>query len=356
MSISIREYTPSDAEAVARMWNESGKGWPDGWSRVPTSDDYWLDELGQLDPLAIYLAVEDDTVVAYCELNEDSERGDVAWLDLVNVHPSAWNRGVGRDLVRRAVDLAVARRYRKLDLSTWSGNFRAVPLCKKCGFFWRPDTAVRMENYLPLLHTFAQCAAFFSRHDWYKTLRRSLAVVPDDETRGNVRGYSYHWEAEARSLPSSSIASSTVLPRWRRMGSPWGCRSTARFLIAGRQGTAYVTLTNKEQGPLDALIVARGIGLEGGVESRLALAETAHIQIPVRAVSVSTGIVPYVEAVIALDDQFVTLRGSIPILPAISVATIPTPSASHPVFRSRSGCCSPTTWKNRDAAGRRAAC
>ncbi len=323
MSISIREYTPSDAEAVAKMWNESGAGWPDGWSRVPTSDDFWLDEIHQLDPLAIYLAVEDETVVAYCELNEDSERGDVAWLDLVNVHPSAWNRGVGRDLVRRAVELAVARRYRRLDLSTWSGNFRAVPLYKKCGFFWRPDTAVRMENYLPLLQTYAQCAAFFSRHDWYKTLRRSLAVVPDDDVRGNVRGYHYHWEEgdDVLSVFVDRVIDGVAALETGEFAA--GVSFDSPVLISGRQGTAYVTLTNKGHAPIDALVVARGIGLEGGVERRLKLDETAHIQMPVRAGTAAAGTTPFVEAVIALGDQFVFLRGSVPVLPAISVATDP---------------------------------
>src|SRR4051794_22601050 len=31
-------------------------------------------------------------------LSEDSERPEVIRLDLINVHPSAWSRGVGRDL------------------------------------------------------------------------------------------------------------------------------------------------------------------------------------------------------------------------------------------------------------------
>jgi GNAT superfamily N-acetyltransferase len=267
VSISIREYTSSDAEAVARMWNESGAGWPDGWSRVPTSDDYWLDEIGQLDPLAIYLAVEDDAVVAYCELNEDSERGDVAWLDLVNVHPSAWNRGVGRDLVRRAVELAISRRYRRLDLSTWSGNFRAVPLYKKCGFFWRPDTAVRMENYIPLLHTLPLCAAFFARHNWYKTLRRSLVVAPDDEMRGNVRGYNYRWEADGELLAVfvDRLIDGVAAVETNEFAA--SASFDSQVLIAGQQGAAYVTLTNKSGDPLDVLVVARGVGLEGGVGS-----------------------------------------------------------------------------------------
>jgi GNAT superfamily N-acetyltransferase len=336
VSISIREYSPSDAEAVARMWNESGVGWPDGWSRVATSDEYWLDEIDQLDPLAIYLAVEDDRVVAYCELNEDSERADVAWLDLINVHPSAWSRGVGRDLVRRAVQLATARGYRRMDLSTWSGNFRAVPLYKKCGFFWRPGTAVHMENYLPLLQSVPQCAAFFARHDWYKSMRRDLAVAQDDERGGNIRGYRYRWEAGDDMLEvfvDRLIDGVAALET-----NDFALRTSfdGEVLIAGRAARACWTLTNKGERPLDIVLVARGHGLAGNVERRICLESVATVELPVRVDTTSSTTTPFVEAVIAIGDQFVTLRGSLPVLPAVSVATDPdtislTPRVPQPV-------------------------
>jgi ribosomal protein S18 acetylase RimI-like enzyme len=336
VSISIRDYSASDAEAVARMWNESGVGWPDGWSRVPASDDYWLDEIGQLDPLAIYLAIEDDRVVAYCELNEDSERGDVAWLDLINVHPAAWNRGVGRDLVRRAVALAVTRGYRRLDLSTWSGNFRAVPLYKKCGFCWRPDSAVHMENYLPLLHSVPVCAAFFARHDWYKSMRRTLAVTPDDEQRGQVRGYSYRWEADGDQLGVFVDRRIDGLAAVETNDFAVSASFDSEVLIAGQHGLAYVTLTNKTQVPLDVVLVARGHGLAGSCERRLQLRDTEHIEVPVRALAAESAAVPYVEAVIAIGGEFITLQSSVPVVPAISVATDPdtislTPGSPQPM-------------------------
>lgn len=323
MNISIREYTPADAEAVARMWNESGVGWPDGWSRVPTSDEYWLDELAQLDPLAIYLAVEDDRVVAYCELNEDSERADVAWLDLINVHPSAWSRGVGRNLVRRAIDVAIARGYRRLDLSTWSGNFRAVPLYKKCGFFWRPGSTVHMENYLPLLHSVPRCAAFFAKHDWYRSMRRKLQVTPDDERRGHVRGYQYEWEAEGEILSVFVDRLIDGIAALETEQYAVAASFDSDVLIAGQTATACWTLTNKGKKPIDVVLVAHGHGLSGALEQRIALRDSAEVRLPVRVDTLSSGATPFVEAVIAIGDQFVTLRSSVPILPAISVATDP---------------------------------
>ncbi len=336
MAIIIREYTPADAEAVARMWNESGVGWPDGWSRVATSDEYWQDELRQLDPLAVYLAVEDDRVVAYCEINEDSESAEIAWLDLINVHPSAWSRGVGRDLVRRAVTLAINRGYTRMDLSTWSGNFRAVPLYKKCGFCWRPGTYVRMENYLPLLYKVPVCAAFFSRHDWYRTLRRSLAVHPDDEHDGHVRGYHYRWEAAEEMLAVfvDRLIGGVAALETTAFAVQAGFESDT--LIAGQQGMAWWSVRNKTGSPMDVVLVAQGRGLDGAVERRLPVADLARIEMPIRVESSSQGTPPFVEAVIALGSHFVTLRSSVPVLPAISVATDPdtislTPHVPHPV-------------------------
>ncbi len=333
MSIVIREYTPADAEALARMWNESGAGWPDGWSRVPTSDEYWLDELRQLDPLAIYLAVEDDRVVAYCELNEDSESAEIIWLDLINVHPSAWSRGVGRDLVRRAVSLAIARGYRRMDLSTWSGNFRAVPLYKKCGFFWRPDTFVRMENYLPLLHTVQPCAAFFARHDWYRTMRRTLAVAPDDERSNHIRGYRYRWEADGEILAVfvDRLIDGVAAIETNEYAIQAGFDSET--LIAGQQGVAWWTVRNKGEGDLDLVLVARGQGLQGSLERRLLVRDTVKVELQVRAESSVHGTPPHVEAVLAINGQFVTLRSSVPVQPAISVATDPDTIGLMPAVR-----------------------
>jgi len=323
VGITIREYTPGDAEALARMWNESGVGWPDGWSRVPTSDDYWLDEVAQLDPLAIYLAVEDDRVVAYCELNEDSERAEVIWLDLINVHPSVWSRGVGRDLVRRGVALAIARGYRRMDLSTWSGNFRAVPLYKKCGFFWRPGTVVHMENYLPLLHTIPPCAQFFARHDWYRTMRRALAVTEDDERNGHIRGYHYRWEADGETL---AVFVDRLIDGVAAIETDRYAIQTAfesETLIAGQTGTARWTILNKGEGDLDVVLVARGHGLHGSLERRLRVRETEQVSLAVRAEQSLEVPQPYVEAVVAINGQFLTLRGSVPVQPALSVATDP---------------------------------
>src|SRR6266542_3087210 len=204
----IREYRDADAEAVARMWRESSSAWPGGG---PGGGDHStaarvMQDQRDLNTLATFIAFLPDPengeerAVGYCSLFEYTAERDTAYVGTLSAHPDWHGKGVGRDLLRVALERSVALGYSRLDLNTWAGNLKAVPLYKKSGYFWVPDTTVKMENYLPLIFRIPAAQEFFRRADWYRDFQRDLSVREDDEKVGKIGVYVYAWEQEGRRL------------------------------------------------------------------------------------------------------------------------------------------------------------
>lgn len=198
----IREYRDADAEAVALMWRESASVWPGGGpsggehssaARV-RQEQRDLNTLATFIAYAPYPADAGERAVGYCSLFEQPGNASAAYVGTLSAHPEWHGKGIGRDLLKAALARTVALGYSRLDLNTWAGNLKAVPLYKKCGYFWVPDTSVRMENYLPLIFRLAPVRAFFQHADWYRDFQRDLSVTPDEEKQGQVEVYTYAWE------------------------------------------------------------------------------------------------------------------------------------------------------------------
>jgi hypothetical protein len=58
---------------------------------------------------------------------------------------------------------------------------KAVPLYKKTGFFWVPETMVYMQNYMPSLLGMKEFLDFLEGEDWYRSFERALLVEQDVE-------------------------------------------------------------------------------------------------------------------------------------------------------------------------------
>src|SRR5581483_1269547 len=190
----IREYAEDDAEAVARMWRESASAWPGGG---PSGGEHSTaarvrQEQRDLNTLATLIAWQRDPAsgeeraVGYCSLFEYTAEAGAAYIGTLSVHPAFQGQGIGRDLLKVALERTVALGYTRLDLHTWAGNLKAVPLYKKSGYFWVPQTSVKMENYLPLIFRLGPAQAFFREADWYRNFVRDLSVRPDEEQLGKL--------------------------------------------------------------------------------------------------------------------------------------------------------------------------
>lgn len=253
----IRDYRDEDAAAVARMWRESASAWPGGGpgGGEHATEGRVRQEQRDLNTLGTFIAWAPDPAggparaVGYCSLFEQPNEAAASYVGTLSAHPDWHGRGIGRDLLKAALVRTVALGYSRVDLNTWGGNLKAVPLYKKSGYFWVPETSVRMENFLPLIFRLAPAQDFFAHADWYRDFRRDLALAPDEEKRGTLQVYTYAWEAGERrlkvtvdrasrgvvGLETEAFAVSCAVDDHRL---PAGGRREARWRVEGRGGPA----------------------------------------------------------------------------------------------------------------------
>ena len=184
-----------DAEALAKMWNESDDQWPGSFTggvpmTVESVTRWYRDE----DALDVMIWTNDaGDIAGYCSLQRETEEESVGYVHVLNVHPAYQKRSLGRRFLTTAVERCVKLGLRRLDLHTWPGNLKAVPLYKKTGFFWVPDTDVFMMNFVPAALQSPCAEPYFARHDWYATFDRQLAQVEDDERWWGMKVFTYRW-------------------------------------------------------------------------------------------------------------------------------------------------------------------
>ncbi|HEY8741873.1 MAG TPA: GNAT family N-acetyltransferase [Chloroflexota bacterium] len=260
----ITEFRPEDAAAVAAMFNGSSEGWPDGFGDgTPWTVDMVLDMQSSRQPLATFLSWEGEDVAGYCSFYEyPGEVGLAGYVGLLNAATRFHGRGHGRDLLKAALQRCLDLGYRRVDLHTWQGNMKAVPLYKKSGYFWVPESSVHMENYLPLLLRIPALADFWAQADWYQTQVRQLAVQEDLFLDGKMRVYPYEFRSGNRFVKATIDATARGLTaleteRWRI-----ACRVDDRHLVIGRSRTVYWEVENRSGQPLNlTLLATAGPGL-----------------------------------------------------------------------------------------------
>ncbi|HPS60468.1 MAG TPA: GNAT family N-acetyltransferase [Candidatus Cloacimonas sp.] len=198
--ISIVEYDSIYAQAIAEMWNNSSDGWN---GRVFNStEEKVLQQESGTKYLNLYLAVESEKVVGYVKLTRYPEEKGVAYIEMLSVLPSYQGKGIGRELVQKCILRAAELGYERIDLFTWPANLKAVPLYKKCGFFWeRMDSqATHLMNFLPGLLNNDLLKPYWNNFDWYKNLIRELKIEPDGRTENGFDFYDYLWEKEGKRI------------------------------------------------------------------------------------------------------------------------------------------------------------
>ncbi|MGG1475039.1 GNAT family N-acetyltransferase [Brevibacillus agri] len=198
-SISIVLYRPELAAAVADMWNASRDSWGGGNS-ITTAEQIRQEE-AHSDALAVYLALDGETVVGYCSLAEYREDTGALYIPLLNVRPEYHGKKVGRMLLARALDKTVELGWPRLDLYTWAGNTKAVPLYKKFGFFWEDrDDSTHLMNMMPTVLRTEAIAHYFEELDWYRDSAREIVVEPDGRKENGFDYFTYSWTKGEKSL------------------------------------------------------------------------------------------------------------------------------------------------------------
>jgi len=143
--VKLRPALESDAEAICRIrvsaWQAAYKKFMPG-SFLDTLDpltniDSWREKLAQaIDGGIVSVADVDGSTVAFSVVGAPrypvSERCTELWA--LNVHPDFWRQGIGRALVRRAIDTASLIGSQRLELWCIRGNLPARAAYENCGF------------------------------------------------------------------------------------------------------------------------------------------------------------------------------------------------------------------------------
>ncbi|MBY6037641.1 GNAT family N-acetyltransferase [Fictibacillus nanhaiensis] len=194
--ITIVEYDPSYAAAVAEMWNKSQDGWGGGNS-IMTEDQVLKQEANSTN-LHLYLALDGDKVVGYCSLGEYREDEGALYIPLLNVRSDYHGKKIGKKLVLKALEKAIEMKWPRLDLYTWPGNTKAVPLYKKCGFFWEDrDDTTHLMNFIPSVMQTEAVLPFFEDGLWYENSTRKIETIPDGKKENEFHFYEYSWNHAA---------------------------------------------------------------------------------------------------------------------------------------------------------------
>gem|GEM_PF-995622 len=262
MEYTLREFRmgdPHDAELLAAMWNASDAGWPGGWTRgVPEAAERILERKQKYDCIAMFVVEVDGEIVGYGDVEQEHGRDDVASLGLLNVRPDLHGKGLGKALILKVLERAIERGYRQLTLGTWAGNKKAVPLYKKTGFFWVPETNVWMQNYVPTALAMPIAKPFFAKHDWYGCFKRELEIIPDDIQWNGIKVYYYRFE-ENGDVFSMWIDKQAEAPTAVETNDLYAaCIVGKEDIVCGLEQKVHWEIVTKKRKPLQVVLMAEG--------------------------------------------------------------------------------------------------
>ena len=191
MAFVVREFDHEDlgqAEKAAVMFNDWDSVWPGGFTRgVPSTASKVQEEHRRSSHLAVLVVEHEDEFVGYCNLEAAPGQKDVAYIGLLGANEKVHGKGVGKMLLREMIRRVAEAGYKQVTLGTWAGNTKAVPLYKKTGFNWIPETDVYMRNFIPGLLNMPLVQTFLDGKDWYDCLERDIVVAPDDITWNGMK-------------------------------------------------------------------------------------------------------------------------------------------------------------------------
>jgi len=197
--MKIIEYNHSFAKEVAKMWNMSNSSWGNDGS-LQTEQDIITKESSSGN-IKLYLAVDNNEVVGYCSFSEYQQDEGASYLPLLNVRPDYHGKKVGKALILKVLEDAIHSTWPRFDLYTWSGNIKAMPLYKKCGFFWEKDNQrVHLMNFIPYLYQTEALAKHLNDIDWYTDSKRMIDMNQDGLEEHGFDYYRYDFENEKTKL------------------------------------------------------------------------------------------------------------------------------------------------------------
>ncbi len=208
IDIVIQDYEETMAEGIAQMWNTWDSLWPGGFTQgVPFTADRVKKQFVISNALAILIAVDQKSnkPMGSCTLFEHMRDKEAAYIGTLGVSPEALGKKVGKKLLLESIRRSMNNGYTRVDLNTWAGNMKAVPLYKKIGMMWNPEgVGVHLEDYIPGILNHPLCSTFFelleSDDAWYETHMRELTQAPDQFEHKGMDVFPYKFTNQGNSL------------------------------------------------------------------------------------------------------------------------------------------------------------
>jgi GNAT superfamily N-acetyltransferase len=329
----LREFDlGQDATKMAEMMVASDDQWPGTWSggaeitpemitewhERTSAINYWIFEIGE-------------QMVAYCSLHEMEEQKNAGYVGLLNVQPEYQGRSLGRRLLQKCLERCSELGYDLLSLHTWSGNLKSIPLYKKTGFFWVPDTSVWMINFVPAILALPCARPYFRTHDWYTTFRRELEQVEDDERWEGMKVFTYRWEKDGEALTVWVDREARKLTAVETDAFFAGAIAENIEPPKGLSTVMHWRLTNKQDRPMSVSLIASGtehLRIDHRATVTLAPGETTELEATVDVADDTPEVrhnrpVPAVRTILIVDGEVVELGTGLQARPPVEVLTSP---------------------------------
>ncbi|MHA1169549.1 MAG: GNAT family N-acetyltransferase [Candidatus Hodarchaeales archaeon] len=185
---------PDDGKKLADLFNAFNESWEMGFQGQGQNNAVTaLDIATRIKSIITYIAEDPDgRFVGYCSVHPHYYDDDACFVGILGVHPDVLGKKVGKRLMLKAMEKTIEKGQTRLDLGTWAGNLKAMPLYKKLGLMWVPDTAVSMEGYIPLIRSLPLLSDFWKKHpDWYSVFQREITQAPDEDRFNSLKVYTY---------------------------------------------------------------------------------------------------------------------------------------------------------------------
>ncbi|OLS21006.1 MAG: dTDP-fucosamine acetyltransferase [Candidatus Heimdallarchaeota archaeon LC_3] len=200
-NIFIREISiPDDGEHLATLFNEFNNSWEGGFmGEGENTKETALDIATRLKLISIFVAEDENKeLVGYCSLHPHYQDAEACYVGILGVHTRVMDKKIGKKLMLKSLERASIEGFQRLDLGTWAGNIKAMPLYKKLGLKWVPDTSVQMECYIPLILNQSLFKPFWDKHpDWYSNFKLEITQAPDEEKYQDLDAYVYKFECKS---------------------------------------------------------------------------------------------------------------------------------------------------------------
>ncbi len=195
----VREFemTLADAGRLAECLNsfDDSDSWPGGFTHGnPFTAERVFKSWSKMKNIRVIVGYSEDKIVGHCNISDAELDSEAAYIGLLGVNPQYQGQGYGKAMLIEAAQAAADAGKRRVDLHTWGGNLKAMPLYKRVGYNWVPGTRVLMESHIPGILGAEMFREFFERYDWYDSFKVKITQDIDDIVEEGFGVFRYHFE------------------------------------------------------------------------------------------------------------------------------------------------------------------